>query len=147
MLRDNRNSSNCFQKLIFAEKSVFAVTTLDMNNLLNHFWIIWPQVIHFLFSDFFSWPFLLTFLLLKMLTFVNFLLTKCCHISGAIPVFYCFDSVWLSHWGKWSIYGAKKWCDPTLKVLSGLIWALRASYHNNMVHIIWSIYVRNLWSL
>ena len=57
MLRDNRNSSNCFQKLIFAENCVFAVYTLVMNNLLNRFWIIWPQVIHFLFFWIFCWPF------------------------------------------------------------------------------------------
>ena len=115
MLRDNRNSSNCFQKLIFAEKSVFAVTTLDMNNLLNRFWIIWPQVIHFCFSEFsfdlFCW---------------HFCFWNCWHmwilcwqnVVIFLVQYLCFTvlTVWLSHWGKWSIYGAKKWCDPTFKV-------------------------------
>ena len=48
-------------KTDFGWKCVFAVYTLVMNNLLNRFWIIWPQVIHFCFSEFsvdlFCWHF------------------------------------------------------------------------------------------
>ena len=56
------------------------------NNLLNRFWIIWPQVIHFLFCFLltFSVVFVDNFCFVDISVFVD---TKCCHISGAIPCY------------------------------------------------------------
>ena len=98
MLRDNRNSSNCFQKpsilpgicgLLSLRTDRFQSLGLCFccsNNLFYRFWIIWPQVIHFLFCFLltFSVVFVDNFCFVDISVFVD---TKCCHISGAIPCY------------------------------------------------------------